>query len=58
MVAETTNKPTWLITFLFQIEFCMRKLLEYAPSCLGYKGLQAECMAMTGKYSDAQILAK
>uniref|UniRef100_A0A069DN47 DnaJ protein n=1 Tax=Clytia hemisphaerica TaxID=252671 RepID=A0A069DN47_9CNID len=40
-----------------KIEFCMRKLLEYAPSCLGYKGLQAECMAMTGKYSDAQILA-
>jgi len=40
-----------------KIEYCMRKLLEYAPSCLGYKGLQAECMAMTGKYNDAQILA-
>ena len=36
----------------------MRKLLEYAPNCLGYKGLQAECLAMTGKFNDAQMLAK
>lgn len=40
-----------------KIEYCMRKLLEFAPNCLSYKGLQAECLAMNGKYNDAQILA-
>ena len=40
------------------MEYCMRRLLEYAPSCLAYKGMRAECLALTGKYGDAQVLAK
>jgi len=40
-----------------KIEFCMRRLLEFAPFCVSYKGLQAECLALTGKYADAQLLA-
>jgi len=40
-----------------KIEFLMRRLLEYAPSCSAYKGMQAECLALSGKYSEAQLIA-
>ena len=36
----------------------MRRLLEYAPYCVKYKGLQAECLALMGKFNDAQVIAK
>lgn len=39
-----------------KIEFCMRRLLEFAPGALTYKSLQAECLALTGKFNDAQLL--
>lgn len=38
-------------------EFCMRKLVELAPDSANYKGLQAECLALSGKYGDAQLIA-
>jgi len=40
-----------------KVQYCMRRLLEYAPDCLSYKALSAESLAMSGKYQDAQILA-
>ncbi|XP_065655341.1 dnaJ homolog subfamily C member 7 isoform X2 [Hydra vulgaris] len=40
-----------------KIEFCMRRLLEFAPYCVGYKCLQAECLALLGKFNDAQVIA-
>lgn len=36
----------------------MRRLLEFAPGALTYKSLQAECLALTGKFNDAQLLTK
>jgi len=40
-----------------KVQYCMRRLLEYAPDCLSYKALNAETLALSGKYGDAQITA-
>lgn len=54
---ESQSANAYLSKDYRKIEYCMRRLLEYAPNCLSYRGLQAECLALTGKYGDAQIIA-
>ncbi|CAG02333.1 unnamed protein product, partial [Tetraodon nigroviridis] len=41
----------------FQVVFCMDRALEYAPSCHKFKILKAECLALLGRYPEAQSVA-
>lgn len=42
----------------FQVVFCMDRALEYAPSCHKFKILKAECLALLGRYPEAQSVAR
>ncbi|MGH0187930.1 UNVERIFIED_CONTAM: hypothetical protein FKN15_027204 [Acipenser sinensis] len=37
--------------------FCMDRALEYAPACHRFKILKAECLALLGRYPEAQSVA-
>ncbi|KAM3820826.1 dnaJ homolog subfamily C member 7 isoform 3-T3 [Vipera latastei] len=37
-----------------KVVFCMDRALEFAPACHRFKILKAECLALLGRYSDAQ----
>jgi len=54
---ETRGANAYQQSNFQEAEYNMRKLIEIAPASLNYKGLQAECLALMGKYGDAQILA-
>lgn len=41
-----------------QVVFCMDRALEYAPSCHKFKILKAECLALLGRYPEAQSVAR
>ena len=53
-------RKLWVIKnfVALQVEYCMRRLVEFAPDCKKYKALQAEAMALIGKLDDAQMIAK
>uniref|UniRef100_A0AC11EJ48 DnaJ heat shock protein family (Hsp40) member C7 n=1 Tax=Ovis aries TaxID=9940 RepID=A0AC11EJ48_SHEEP len=40
-----------------KVVFCMDRALEYAPACHRFKILKAECLAMLGRYPEAQSVA-
>ncbi|XP_069490591.1 dnaJ homolog subfamily C member 7 isoform X2 [Ambystoma mexicanum] len=40
-----------------KVVFCMDRALEYAPACHRFKILKAECLALLGRYPDAQSVA-
>lgn len=42
----------------FQVVFCMDRALEYAPGCHKFKILKAECLALLGRYPEAQSVAR
>ncbi|KAG9474211.1 hypothetical protein GDO78_004491 [Eleutherodactylus coqui] len=42
---------------LCQVVFCMDRALELAPACHRFKILKAECLALLGRYPDAQSVA-
>ncbi|XP_015687705.1 dnaJ homolog subfamily C member 7 isoform X1 [Protobothrops mucrosquamatus] len=37
-----------------KVVFCMDRALEFAPACHRFKILKAECLALLGRYSEAQ----
>ncbi|ETE69826.1 DnaJ-like subfamily C member 7, partial [Ophiophagus hannah] len=37
-----------------RVVFCMDRALEFAPACHRFKILKAECLALLGRYSEAQ----
>lgn len=39
-----------------KVQYCSRCLLDYAPDCLSYKSLNAEVLALSQNFSEAQIL--
>lgn len=41
-----------------QVVFCMDRALEFAPACHRFKILKAECLAMLGRYPEAQSVAR
>lgn len=50
-----------LFTFMFfshQVVFCMDRALEFAPACHRFKILKAECLALLGRYPEAQSVAR
>ncbi|XP_013374742.1 PREDICTED: dnaJ homolog subfamily C member 7 isoform X4 [Chinchilla lanigera] len=40
-----------------KVVFCMDRALEFAPACHRFKILKAECLAMLGRYPEAQSVA-
>uniref|UniRef100_A0A4W3H886 DnaJ homolog subfamily C member 7 n=1 Tax=Callorhinchus milii TaxID=7868 RepID=A0A4W3H886_CALMI len=40
-----------------KVVFCMDRALEFAPACHRFKMLKAECLALLGRYPDAQSVA-
>ncbi|XP_028674549.1 dnaJ homolog subfamily C member 7 [Erpetoichthys calabaricus] len=40
-----------------KVVFCMDRILEFAPSCHRFKILKAECLALLGRYPEAQSVA-
>ena len=40
-----------------KVVFCMDRALEFAPACHRFKILKAECLAMLGRYPEAQFVA-
>uniref|UniRef100_F6XJ31 DnaJ homolog subfamily C member 7 n=2 Tax=Ornithorhynchus anatinus TaxID=9258 RepID=F6XJ31_ORNAN len=40
-----------------KVVFCMDRALEFAPSCHRFKILKAECLALLGRYPEAQSVA-
>lgn len=41
-----------------QVVFCMDRALESASACHRFKVLKAECLAMLGRYPEAQSVAR
>lgn len=41
-----------------QVVFCMDRALEFAPACHRFKILKAECLALLGRYPEAQSVAR
>lgn len=40
-----------------QVVFCMERAGSVAPACIGYKMKKAECLALLGRYDEAQSIA-
>ncbi|KFQ94552.1 DnaJ subfamily C member 7, partial [Nipponia nippon] len=40
-----------------KVVFCMDRALEFAPACHRFKILKAECLALLGRYPEAQSVA-
>ncbi|XP_067824973.1 dnaJ homolog subfamily C member 7 [Heptranchias perlo] len=40
-----------------KVVYCMDRALEFAPACHRFKILKAECLALLGRYPDAQSVA-
>lgn len=41
-----------------QVVFCMDRALESASGCHRFKVLKAECLALLGRYPEAQSVAR
>lgn len=41
-----------------KVVFCMDRALESAPACHKFKILKAECLALLGRYPEAQSVAR
>ncbi|KAI1230304.1 hypothetical protein IHE44_0010270 [Lamprotornis superbus] len=41
-----------------KVVFCMDRALEFAPACHRFKILKAECLALLGRYPEAQSVAR
>lgn len=47
-----------LNTFYRQVVYVMDRALEMAPACVNYKTKRAECLALLGRYNEAQEASK
>ncbi|XP_013374741.1 PREDICTED: dnaJ homolog subfamily C member 7 isoform X3 [Chinchilla lanigera] len=56
MPRKITMRPT-TTTQRPSVVFCMDRALEFAPACHRFKILKAECLAMLGRYPEAQSVA-
>ena len=43
---------------LVQVVYCMDRALALAPACHRFKILKAECLALLGRYPEAQSVAR
>ncbi|XP_065388468.1 dnaJ homolog subfamily C member 7 isoform X9 [Macaca fascicularis] len=54
--SDSSDSPV-SATLGLQVVFCMDRALEFAPACHRFKILKAECLAMLGRYPEAQSVA-
>jgi len=64
VMAQPFRLGLWLfalltsVFFSHQVVFCMDRALEFAPACHRFKILKAECLALLGRYPEAQSVAR
>lgn len=46
------------ISGVLQVVFCMDRALESGTACHRFKVLKAECLALLGRYPEAQTVAR
>lgn len=52
------NQRMEMLCVFFQVVFCMDRALESASACHKFKILKAECLALLGRYPEAQSVAR
>lgn len=53
VIRVTFGCCSWL-----QVVYCMDRALALAPACHRFKILKAECLALLGRYPEAQSVAR
>lgn len=48
----------YLVVVLIQVVYCMDRALAMASACHRFKILKAECLALLGRYPEAQSVAR
>lgn len=57
LVTDTRFQLSWYFSFI-QVVYCMDRALALASACHRFKILKAECLALLGRYPEAQSVAR